>query len=436
MSADAGESDCEVPLTRCEDGEEVCDGPSRCSSWRISAALLGGSADLSPRGSDTAVQPRRTARLACGVAGALAVGALCALAVLAQPRHSPQAPPERLIGGVIGEDLVGGSWAGAGRCGVATNVLDNNDPAMTTFCSMDLDFWWNWAPVPRNGYTAACAWQKFLPMIWGAFVDNKWIARKAGETWGALMGYNEPDLWGPPPHPGDQYMSSGSFAPTFHCGSRELAKEWQSIVTFYKQTNPSGTIVSPAMADPSRFASKGPDAAACNASPQSWEAHMPWCLGWMQCFKDNVIRLDCGGVNCWDAIDVLQFHAYEYDAQRLIGKVKNWESNWADELNGANGRRKKTLWLTEFAHAGTTDANDPDGQATAFMEQTVGYLRSSPFVSGWSWFSQTFSSFTIDDITPASAYWSSELFRSNGQITTLGRKYQELCAATPPVPGR
>jgi len=338
-----------------------------------------------------------------------------------------------MIDSLIVMDQAAGSWAGAGKCGVATNMLDYNDPGMNSFCSMDLDFWWNWAPVPRNAYSAPCAVPKFVPMIWGSGVDNKWIARKAGETFGSLMGYNEPDLWGPPPHPGDQYLSSGTFTPTFHCGSPELAKEWRDMVMFYKQTNPSGTIVSPSMADPSRFASTGADAAACNASPQTWENHMPWCLGWMKCFKENVIQLDCGGgLNCWDAIDVLQFHAYEYEAEGLIGKVKAWETTWADELQGLNGRRKKTLWLTEFAHAGTTDPNDP--AALAFMEQTIGYMKDSPYVSGWSWFSQTFSSFTIDDIKPATNDWLSELIDKVGQITPLGRRYQEICAQIPPAP--
>jgi hypothetical protein len=339
-----------------------------------------------------------------------------------------------VLTGLIDMHDTSASWTGAGQCGIATNMLDNNDPAMETFCGMDLDFWWNWAPAPRNQYSASCAWRKFVPMIWGSAPGNADLAAKAGESFNFIMGYNEPDLWGPPPHPGDQYLASGSFAPTFHCGSPALAKDWQEIVTRFRQAHPRGIIISPAMADPSRFASAGDDASKCNESPQTDQGHMPWCLGWMKCFKESVIKLDCGGRNCWDAIDVLQFHGYEYDADRLISKVQNWERTWADELQGKNGRRKKTLWLTEFAHAGTTDCSDPDGAASDFMQKSVEYLKSSPYVSGWSWFSQRFSSFKIDDRVPEADYWRSELITKEGELTVLGRKYQELCSQIPSCP--
>lgn len=64
------------------------------------------------------------------------------------------------------------------------------------------------------------------------------------------------------------------------------------------------------------------------------------CVGWLQgfkvshaplgaqqrtphwlCVQANVIQLQCGAENCWDAIDVIQFHAYFYNSSELIAKV-------------------------------------------------------------------------------------------------------------------
>jgi len=332
--------------------------------------------------------------------------------------------------------LAARGWSGAGQCGIATGMLNQNPDAMGTFCRMGLEFWWNWAPKPVDEHVMRCARHKFIPMIWGTGGSAKQTAWDAGQGWSFLMGYNEPDLWGPPPNPGDPFMSSGSFAPTFHCGSRDLALEWQAIVNAFKAANPRGILLSPSMADPSVFASAGSDVQECMKSPQTFKSHMKFCTGWMQCFKQSVMKLPCGSTNCWDAIDVLQFHAYEYDAEKLVQKVKRWEHTWQEDLNGFNGRRKKTLWLTEFAHAGTTDSEDPSGVARDFMKKTVGYLIESPHVSGWSWFSETFATFEIDEIPPATKFWNSELINSRGELTALGRTYAGLCDATPPQPPR
>lgn len=320
------------------------------------------------------------------------------------------------------------SFAGLGMCGVATNMLDFNDAAMNTFCGMGLDFWWNWATVPRNIYSESCAWKSFVPMIWGTDPANPKLA-KTGAAW--LMGYNEPDLWGPPPIPGGDYLASGTFAPNFNCGNPALAQNWQQIVMSYKATNPSGKILSPSIADaePGNVASTG-EYASCNASPQTPENHMPWCPGWLKCFKESVIQLQCGETNCWDAIDVLQFHAYAYTAEEVIDKIKAWEREWADDMEGVNGRTKKTLWLTEFARAGAVDSNDPDGKTRAFMKDVVQYMRRSPYVSGWSWFSQdhqSFASFPIKDVEPATATWTSDLIDLKGQKTVIGDYYANLC---------
>jgi len=346
-------------------------------------------------------------------------------------RRSKAKPLSQALFGMLqGAPQGADSWAGEGICGIATNMLDGNQAGMASFCSMQLSFWWNWNPAPRNPYAAGCAGDAFVPMLWGMRDDNGRLAWEAGQGHNVLMGYNEPDLWAPPAFPGGDYLASGSFAPTFHCGSSALAENWRQIVMYYKASNPYGVVVSPAMADPEEGAASAGDYSRCDASPQTPADHMNWCAGWLRCFKASVIGLDCGGVNCWDAIDVLQFHAYVYTSAALIEKVQAWERVWADDLEGLNGRTKKSLWLTEFSRAGVTDPADPDGSGRAFMQEAIAYLRASPYVSGWSWFSQTnrtFASFTIGDKEPETDFWASDLIDEAGQITRLGEKYGSLC---------
>jgi len=323
--------------------------------------------------------------------------------------------------------------SGSGRCGVATNMLDFNDQAMTTFCDNRLDFWWNWGTEPRNPYTAGCAKTSFVSMIWGYGSDNAANAAKAG-AFSALMGYNEPDHWAPPAYPGGDYLSSGSFPQTFQCSQTMLAQNWQQVVMAYKNANPTGQILSPAMADAGNNGMGTASTGAyipCDASPQTAASHMDDCVGWLQGFKAAALKQQCGPTNCWDAIDVLQLHAYFYQAADLIAKVKLWEAVWAEDLQGTNGRSVKSLMITEFAHAGTTDPSDPDGSARQFMQECVTYFKASPYITGWSWFSETntsFASFTINGQAPIAKFWDSSLFEATGNLTVIGEKYTELCS--------
>lgn len=63
----------------------------------------------------------------------------------------------------------------------------------------------------------------------------------------------------------------------------------------------------------------------------------------------------------------------------------------------------------------------------------MAYFKSSPYVSGWSWFAETnktFTSFTIDEIVPKAPFWGSELFElPSGKLTPLGETYARLCTA-------
>jgi len=319
-------------------------------------------------------------------------------------------------------------------CGVGTNLLDHNDAAMTTMCNSNIGFWWNWNYAPRMDYTAACAASTFVPMIWGSAPDNGGKAAQAGK-FASLMGYNEPDHWGPPQYPGGLYLSAGSFTANFHCGDAGLAANWQTIVQEFLKAQPGGVVISPSLADVLGTGSAG-DNGDCNTAMQTDADHMDECAGWLKCFKESVIKLQCGATNCWDVISVIQFHGYYYDASVLIKKIKAWETSWTEDLEGQNGRSKKTLMLTEFARAGTTDSGDPDGLCRKFMEESVGYMKASPYFSGWSWFGQTnttFHSFKIDGVKATTDYWASELTDAAGKLTAIGQKYASLCSDLQPV---
>merc|ERR1712050_506746 len=184
-------------------------------------------------------------------------------------------------------------------------------------------------------------------------------------------------------------------------------------------------VISPAMADATGSGSVG-DYSTCNSATQDEQFHdLDNCAGWLKCFQKKVEQLECGATNCWDIISIIQFHSYQYSSADLIKSAQTWENAWADDMQGINGRSKKTLWLTEWAHAGTTDANDPDGKAAAFMTESINFLKTRPAISGFSWFSQpNWASFVIDGKQPVSPTWTSELINAaTGQLTKLGQAY-------------
>jgi hypothetical protein len=313
--------------------------------------------------------------------------------------------------------------------GVATNQFDTSNPGMTELCNAGMQYWWNWGFAPKMTYTAPCGKKTFVPMVWG-FEDPAQIS-KIGQAAGAfsyLMGYNEPDHWGPPAKPGADVNSAGTFTVNFHCGSDGLAENWQAVVKSYLAANPNGKVVSPAMADATGSGSAG-DYSTCNSATQDEQFHdLDNCAGWLKCFQKRVEQLECGATNCWDVISTIQLHAYEYASADVISKIQTWETAWADDINGVNNRSKKTLWLTEWAHAGTTDASDPDGKAGAFMTESINFMKSRPSVGGFSWFSEpNWPSFVIKGITPVSPIWTSQLIDpTTGQLTKLGQTYTTL----------
>ena len=92
--------------------------------------------------------------------------------------------------------------AAALQCGVASAVFGTNPGAAETAVGTGkLSFWWNWNTdqiLDQAGLTPSTAKAlagTFVPMVWGtAFPDSLgWL----NDTEGDVMGFNEPDQYGP-----------------------------------------------------------------------------------------------------------------------------------------------------------------------------------------------------------------------------------------------
>ena len=51
---------------------------------------------------------------------------------------------------------------------------------------------------------------------------------------------------------------------------------------------------------------------------------------------------------------MIQIHAYARTAKEVLDKIEAYREVFAEDFEGRNGRKKKTLWLTEVA-AGSAD---------------------------------------------------------------------------------
>lgn len=155
----------------------------------------------------------------------------------------------------------------------------------------------------------------FVPMLWGQATPPDYDFLKFKD--GHLMGYNEPDLYGPACCNCDGKQSyypatSSGWLPLFNPAS--AVTFWATTVN--SLTNPSkpGTtmtkIVSPAMANDATPA-PGVDCTADPAQPGNPNR----CEGWLSMFKKLALTHDCTSfdgnkTNCWDVIDALSIHAY------------------------------------------------------------------------------------------------------------------------------
>lgn len=87
------------------------------------------------------------------------------------------------------------------KCGVASTVFTSNTGTVQTALDAGIDFWWNWNVLPNfdvSQVTATAAramHDKFVPMLWGQDLepDYSFMADHEGD----VMGYNEPDQYGP-----------------------------------------------------------------------------------------------------------------------------------------------------------------------------------------------------------------------------------------------
>merc|ERR1712196_66596 len=148
-------------------------------------------------------------------------------------------------------------------------------------------------------------------MFWGygdSVSHDKTAGRFAG-AYQAVSGYNEPDHY----KEGD---SAGQWTPYMSVDNHLLYTHWQAIVNGFRSVSPKGLILSPAMADAGNgslgTASVG-SYSECLGRQQSPGDHLDNCLGWLKAFKHYAMQLTCGSTNCWDEIDVIQFHAYFYE---------------------------------------------------------------------------------------------------------------------------
>ena len=228
------------------------------------------------------------------------------------------------------------------ECGVASAVFASNTAtAVTAVETGKLSFWWNWntetltdlsrlEPAVRSTLT-----DTFVPMLWGTADPPSLDFLQDHE--GDVMGFNEPDQYGPACCNCDGKQSyypatSSGWAPLFNPVSASTA--WQTILKDIMPANrTAGTgnstvgsgkitrIVSPAMAG-NATAEPGVD---CSADP-AVAGNSHFCAGWLGKFKTHALGLTCADLegrqsNCWDVIDSIQIHAYAKTAKEVKDKI-------------------------------------------------------------------------------------------------------------------
>jgi hypothetical protein len=334
------------------------------------------------------------------------------------------------------------------KCGVCTSDFPENVKALGMIAETGkLDFWWNWATEPKidtsslTPEVAALVNEAFDPMIWGQGEQPSYEFLTNASF---VHGYNEPDLYGPPcvgdwdpPQygcsPGDyRAATSSGWAPLFDPQSAALL--WQEDVNRMTRINPSlfnhgQKIVSPSMA-------MGAEATVnCYGVDPAVDGAIKRCPGWLGLFKEATLGLECtdfngSTTNCWDVIDVLSIHGYAKEAADILGKIDGYRDVFADDFDGANGRKEKTLWLTEVA-MGSSDGDAIVGFVDDLMNAETGLTNrvKYDFVEKVSWFSVwSFFAFELDDELPENyEAWSSTLFNPYGSLSQVGEAFFSYC---------
>ena len=124
-----------------------------------------------------------------------------------------------------------------------------------------------------------------------------------------------------------------------------------------------------------------PDNNTCFGVDPSASGAIKHCNGWMYSFKNFTSTLPCVDfagekTNCWDVIDAIQIHAYARTAQEVLDKIRDYREVFAEDIEGRNGRTRKTLWLTEVAAASSNGTfvtgfvNDLLSNSTGLMNRT------------------------------------------------------------------
>lgn len=200
------------------------------------------------------------------------------------------------------------------KCGVATGTFALNTPTLTTAVKTGkLSFWWNWNTAPNldttglSNATAAAMSQAFVPMLWGTAMPSDYAFLKDAE--GDVMGFNEPDLYGPAccNCKGKQSYypaTSSGWLPLFN--PKSAAQHWRQTVNNLTTGQRPGTterrIISPAMAN-GALPTPGID---CTLDPAA-APNPKRCEGWLSMFRDAALALQCTrfdgrSTNCWDVI--------------------------------------------------------------------------------------------------------------------------------------
>lgn len=351
-----------------------------------------------------------------------------------------------------------------------------NKDMVENFLQSGLSFWWNWnytmSPAEKylDGDQLRLLRATFVPMIWGVQQQvglNAIEAKEIGEVFSRMQLYNEPDHFAPSPagktevcaQKGWDDLSAGSYSAAMNCdsvapgdatkGDGVVLDAAKTVASFLEaRAGQPSEVWSPSLAG----GPVGTDTAQCRAAVQwgpsslggiqydvntcSWpdcdfktNKCLAMCQSWMDCFKAAAQKqpLPKMNGNLWDAIDVIQFHAYEYKASSVLARVDTMIKHFADDI-----KKGKRLALTEVAMAGV-DGSTPWSQADitkvqSFMTELVQGIRSRSAVAYVSWFSKaSFDSFVIGGLQPATKTWKSELFdETTGAPTEIGKHWFTL----------
>ena len=329
------------------------------------------------------------------------------------------------------------------RCGVGTTMFQQDVATLETAVGTNkLSFWWNWGTglnidsVGMPAQVVSAARSAFIPMLWGQAPVDSYSFLDSYSPY--VMGYNEPDLYGPACCNCDGKQTyapatSSGWLPLFNPTS--AANFWKDTVNNMTTTQRPGTlkshIISPSMANGAMPAA-GIDCTLDPASP----ANAKRCEGWLQLFKKATLGLSCARfdgtrTNCWDAIDGIAIHAYAMTPQEVLAKIDKYLAVFADDFAGVNGRSRKTLWLTEVA-AASSDQKTILQFVEGLMSSSGGLADRTKYgaVSHVSWFSEYF--FPAFNVTGHVARehesWTSPLFNPFGGLNSVGDAFFANCA--------